>query len=730
MPTIKDIARLAGVSHGTVSNVLNGRGNVSVKKINAVMDAARQLDYKPNAQARELRAGKGTGIAVVLPDITSERYGSFYTGITQALSLQAEVALYLTDDREQNERRILQMLAAKQYRLVVSVSCLPQAADYYDLLGQDGAEIVFVYRQPEGAERFVSPDFVQAAHDIAQELAVSSASRIGLFCEERRYPYAEQFASVLQTRLALLRPESTLTIYSSSQAESYRTAFAFFAAEPFDAIVAMDSEKADDLRAACRLGSELACPALYVLSGGAKGGEDNLHCYQLDAMQLGYGIGDGFLNALPRSMPEQPGTGNKGFDVAAKSLLFQREISRHVLHFASLANPSITALNKLLPGFRRQSGIDVNITTYSYDEMFHLLEEPDQQRDIDIFRVDVAVLAWLAPRLMRPLVTLGDGVASLATRFSGQALEKYIFCGGTAYALPFDPSIQLLFYRRDLLEEPVIKRMFYEQFGDELRVPENFSDFDRVSAFFARLHQPGNRMRPMGACAITGNPRLIATEFLLRYYALSGHLMRDEMGPQLEPVVGCRALEQYIGQFNHVRELPGGWWSESLALFEQDGVAMLNVFMNLFNDVAHSPVAPSLGYAPVPGNVPMLGGGSLGVSRHSRKDRQIAVFFDWLFSREISEQIALLGGNSAHPAIYDNPRIIHSHPWLRLVRAVGYQGVRESSLPDGKGVNLHQIELIIGQGVMKSLDKSMKPIEAINYINSKLRVLQNSTGAP
>ena len=42
MPTIKDIAREAGVSHGTVSNVINGRGNVSVEKIRLVWQAAGQ----------------------------------------------------------------------------------------------------------------------------------------------------------------------------------------------------------------------------------------------------------------------------------------------------------------------------------------------------------------------------------------------------------------------------------------------------------------------------------------------------------------------------------------------------------------------------------------------------------------------------------------------------------------------------------------------------------------
>ncbi|RJK68100.1 hypothetical protein CMV60_05555 [Serratia marcescens] len=61
MPTIKDIAKLAGVSHGTVSNVLNGRGNVSVKKINAVMDAARQLDYKPMPRPENCARERGWG---------------------------------------------------------------------------------------------------------------------------------------------------------------------------------------------------------------------------------------------------------------------------------------------------------------------------------------------------------------------------------------------------------------------------------------------------------------------------------------------------------------------------------------------------------------------------------------------------------------------------------------------------------------------------------------------
>ena len=78
MPTIKDIAREAGVSNGTVSNVINGSGNVSVEKIRLVWQAAEKLGYKVNAKAQSLRLGKDRAIAVMLPGIEYANWAAMY----------------------------------------------------------------------------------------------------------------------------------------------------------------------------------------------------------------------------------------------------------------------------------------------------------------------------------------------------------------------------------------------------------------------------------------------------------------------------------------------------------------------------------------------------------------------------------------------------------------------------------------------------------------------------
>ncbi|MEU7676341.1 LacI family DNA-binding transcriptional regulator [Micromonospora taraxaci] len=65
--TLKDVARLAGVSIKTVSNVVNGYPHVSAEVRRRVEAAVVQLRYRPNASARTLRTGRTGVLALVLP---------------------------------------------------------------------------------------------------------------------------------------------------------------------------------------------------------------------------------------------------------------------------------------------------------------------------------------------------------------------------------------------------------------------------------------------------------------------------------------------------------------------------------------------------------------------------------------------------------------------------------------------------------------------------------------
>ena len=67
MATIKDVAKLAGVSLGTVSNVLNGKTN-NEELIEKVEKAVRELSYRPDAMARSLKNTNSNLIGLVLPN--------------------------------------------------------------------------------------------------------------------------------------------------------------------------------------------------------------------------------------------------------------------------------------------------------------------------------------------------------------------------------------------------------------------------------------------------------------------------------------------------------------------------------------------------------------------------------------------------------------------------------------------------------------------------------------
>ncbi|HTE33803.1 MAG TPA: substrate-binding domain-containing protein [Chryseolinea sp.] len=89
---IKDIAKLAGVSVGTVDRVLHNRGRVSDFALKKVTEVMNQIDYKPNLIARTLGSNKNYRIAALIPDPTLDPYwAQSNLGIIQA---QTEWAQY------------------------------------------------------------------------------------------------------------------------------------------------------------------------------------------------------------------------------------------------------------------------------------------------------------------------------------------------------------------------------------------------------------------------------------------------------------------------------------------------------------------------------------------------------------------------------------------------------------------------------------------------------------
>ncbi len=109
-PTMKDVAREAGVALGTVSNVFN---NVPVgREYKAKVEAAaRRLGYSVNSYARGLRTEKTCTVAVILPSLDNMFFSKLANEICQGLSRRGYRMLLATTQYDaQAETRCIQML--------------------------------------------------------------------------------------------------------------------------------------------------------------------------------------------------------------------------------------------------------------------------------------------------------------------------------------------------------------------------------------------------------------------------------------------------------------------------------------------------------------------------------------------------------------------------------------------------------------------------------------------
>lgn len=113
--TIRDVARLAGVSLATVSNVLNNSRSAAAETRERVLKAVEALGYAPHAAARSMRGQSSALIGLIVADITN----SFFTSLVHAVERAAQargysVILCNSDEDLAREERHLLMLRTQR----------------------------------------------------------------------------------------------------------------------------------------------------------------------------------------------------------------------------------------------------------------------------------------------------------------------------------------------------------------------------------------------------------------------------------------------------------------------------------------------------------------------------------------------------------------------------------------------------------------------------------------
>lgn len=196
IPTIKDVARKAGVSVASVSKVINNRPQVSVETRSRVLAAIEELGYAPNQNARELVEGQTRTVGLLLPTLENPIFAQAAKGVETAAARHGyQVILGDFDEDLTKEACLLEMLRSRRVEGTISVGFRRGNERHdvgYHALVAAGTPVVFLMGQVE------EKDFYSIFVDEEEAGYLAACYLLGL--GHRRLVYLAGPATAIQTR--------------------------------------------------------------------------------------------------------------------------------------------------------------------------------------------------------------------------------------------------------------------------------------------------------------------------------------------------------------------------------------------------------------------------------------------------------------------------------------------------------------------------------------------------
>src|SRR5882757_9884258 len=141
LPTVADVAQLAGVGAITVSRVVNSNGYVSTEKQKRIRSAIKKLGYRPNQAARVLKGHRARMIGLIVPDLSDPFFGMCAAAVEEFAFERGYMTLIVASQRnEEVEKNEVDMMMSQNIAGLVIVPSLPN--DRLELLASSGISIV------------------------------------------------------------------------------------------------------------------------------------------------------------------------------------------------------------------------------------------------------------------------------------------------------------------------------------------------------------------------------------------------------------------------------------------------------------------------------------------------------------------------------------------------------------------------------------------------------------
>ena len=331
--------------------------------------------------------------------------------------------------------------------------------------------------------------------------------------------------------------------------------------------------------------------------------------------------------------------------------------------------PDTAAIEPLLDQFEEETGIAAEMTTDSYETLRGKIPTQMQSDDPD-FDVAIQDIYWVGDFAEGGLTQpLGDRIAD-SDSIDPDVYFDPIWNGtatydGTTYGVPFFHYGHTMMYRTDVLEDPELA----SEYDGNLSRPETVNEYVDVAKFLTRDTNDDGEVDFYGA-AMQGQRGIpINDEYMNYFQGLGGTFATADGEVKIDEHedTAVEALEVYIDMISNASPEASKQWKFSQAMeFLGNGEAFSMFTYHVLYPIlaGNTDAGENLGFAPVAGGSPPLGGWSWALPRNLDEGRAAAAwrFIEWIESFEIRKQRMLNGGSPTARDVLDDDEVVESNP--------------------------------------------------------------------